>query len=119
MTAKPPKLPPKASDKEKPPHPKQASTGPDVVFFSAEALSILQGVFSAPQEETESSPESKEEPPEESEAGAKTASVKFMITAQDEEELRRLGYAQAEIDRLKPQEAADIISAGTRPARDD
>ncbi len=43
-----------------------------------------------------------------------TASVKFMITKQDETELNRLGYSAAQINTIKPQEAADIILAGTK-----
>lgn len=45
---------------------------------------------------------------------SRTASVKFMITMQDEEGLRKLGYSQAEIDKIKPQEALDILRAGRR-----
>ncbi len=41
-----------------------------------------------------------------------SAHVKFMITMQDEYELRTLGYDQAHINRLTPQEAADIIASG-------
>jgi len=38
-----------------------------------------------------------------------TASVKFMITMQDEQDLLSLGYNQEQIDKLKPQEVADIL----------
>jgi len=44
----------------------------------------------------------------------KSASVKFMITMQDESDLEALGYSKGEIGRLKPQEAADILNAGTK-----
>ena len=44
-----------------------------------------------------------------------SASVKFMITMKDEYELRRLGYDQAHINTLTPQEAADIIASGRAP----
>lgn len=40
---------------------------------------------------------------------SKTASVKFMITLQDQKELRTLGYTQEQIDKIKPQDASDII----------
>lgn len=49
-----------------------------------------------------------------SEELSKTASVKFMITMQDEKELRDLGYSQTQIDTLKPQEAEDILRAGAK-----
>ncbi|MDD2364632.1 MAG: hypothetical protein PHN84_00565 [Desulfuromonadaceae bacterium] len=39
----------------------------------------------------------------------KSASVKFMITAQDEKELREIGYSQEQINRITPQEAENII----------
>lgn len=42
---------------------------------------------------------------------SKSASVKFMITMKDETDLRKLGYNKAQIDALKPQEAADILKA--------
>ncbi len=42
------------------------------------------------------------------------ASVKFMITMQDEEGLRKLGYSQAQIDKIKPQEAMDILQSGMK-----
>jgi hypothetical protein len=42
-----------------------------------------------------------------------TASVKFMITRQDEISLRERGYSQAQIDRLRPQEVSDILAGGT------
>ena len=44
----------------------------------------------------------------------KTASVKFMITTQDEKDLRDLGYSQEQIDKIKPQEAAEILKAGAK-----
>ena len=45
-------------------------------------------------------------------AQEKAASVKFMITTQDEKDLRDLGYSQTQIDKIRPQEAADILKAG-------
>jgi hypothetical protein len=44
----------------------------------------------------------------------KTASLKFMITMQDETDLLNLGYSKEQIDKLKPQEAADIIKSGMK-----
>lgn len=41
---------------------------------------------------------------------SQTASVKFMITLKDEENLRNLGYSQGEIQSMKPQEAAEILT---------
>jgi hypothetical protein len=49
-----------------------------------------------------------------SEEDSKSASVKFMITIQDEIELRNLGYSEAQIYQLKPQKAAEIIHAGMK-----
>lgn len=45
-------------------------------------------------------------------APATTASVKFMITIQDENDLLALGYSHEQIGRMTPQEAADIINCG-------
>jgi len=72
----------------------------DGVLFDTETLAALQAVFSASSKVN---------------AGAeapKSASVKFMITMQDEINLRNLGYSDAQIDTLTPQEAVDIIQAG-------
>ena len=40
------------------------------------------------------------------------ASVKFMITRREVQELLALGYSQAEVNAFKPQEAADILAIG-------
>jgi hypothetical protein len=74
----------------------------DKVIFDTEALSDLQLVFDS---FCQSNFDSK--------GFTKTASVKFMITMQDESDLQGLGYSKAQIDKLKPQEAADILQAGT------
>ena len=74
----------------------------DRVLFDTEALSVLQAVFSRSSQDNTVAESSK------------SASVKFMITKQDETDLRRLGYNKAQIDMLKPQEALDIIQAGTK-----
>lgn len=71
------------------------------VIFNVQALSILQDVFNGTVEAT----------PEE--CSSKSASLKFMITHLDEENLRNLGYSQSQIDKLKPQEVEDILKAGT------
>ncbi|MDD2273835.1 MAG: hypothetical protein PHP95_14225 [Desulfuromonadaceae bacterium] len=71
------------------------------VMFNAQALSILQGVFTSTVEPTTE------------ECPSKSASMKFMITHLDEENLRNLGYSQSQIDKLKPQEVEDILKAGT------
>jgi hypothetical protein len=44
----------------------------------------------------------------------KSASIKFMLTIKDEADLKALGYSNEQIDRLKPQDAADIIKSGTK-----
>lgn len=66
----------------------------DKVLFDADALSSLQSIFASAEA-----------------VGTKSASVKFMITSQDEADLQSLGYSKEQIDRLKPQEAADIIQS--------
>ena len=76
------------------------------VFVDPKALSILQGIFGATLDD--------ETPPSPEEELPKTASVKFMITIQDEKELRELGYTQTRIDRMKPEEAREILEAGTK-----
>ncbi|OGU13183.1 MAG: hypothetical protein A2076_07885 [Geobacteraceae bacterium GWC2_53_11] len=71
----------------------------DPVMFDTTTASMLLSIF---------------DKPDDSEERSKTASVKFMITMQDEMELRGLGYSQAQIDTLKPQEAEDILRAGAK-----
>jgi hypothetical protein len=72
------------------------------VIFNAEAVSILQLLIdNAGGLLTAGTP-------------ANSASVKFMITLQDEADLNALGYTQKQIHRITPQEAADIIQAGKR-----
>jgi hypothetical protein len=70
---------------------------PELVLFDVEAVSILQSIFNCSGE------------PAIEEGFSKTASVKFMITMQDEKDLRDLGYSQAQIDKIKPQEVEDIL----------
>jgi hypothetical protein len=60
--------------------------------FDAESIAMLQSLFNAPT----------------------SASVKFMITRREEKTLLDLGYSQECINKLTPQEAADIILASTR-----
>ncbi len=66
--------------------------------FDESATSLIQALLSCP---GEPSP-------------ATTASVKFMITLQDERDLLNLGYTQEQITKLTPREAMDIIQAGTK-----
>lgn len=73
--------------------------GLDSVIFDDKAVSILQEVFNCSGE------------PATAECFSKIASVKFMITMQDEEDLRNLGYSQSQIDKIKPQEAGDILKS--------
>jgi hypothetical protein len=88
--------------------------------FDTQAISILQSVFSFTGQESYDATftslanglGNREAVPED--GCAKTAQVKFMITRQDEAGLRTLGYGQAAIDKLTPQEAHDILLAGTK-----
>jgi len=75
------------------------------VFFDAQAVSILQAVF--PETPAKDETACTSDP-------SKTVLVKFMITRQDEQDLCNLGYSQAEIDKITPQEADDIIKAATK-----
>ena len=82
------------------------SSGDDkFTMFDASAVSILQSVFKESELENETS---------RGESCCKTASVKFMITHHDEQELRDLGYSQEQIDKFKPEEARIIIEAGVK-----
>ena len=74
----------------------------DSTLLGAKGISVLESIFTSAAD------------PSMVEGLTNTASVKFMITKQDEEDLRRLGYNTAQIDTIKPQEAADIINAGTK-----
>jgi hypothetical protein len=67
------------------------------VLFDTNALSALQSIFSSSDS-----------------VASKSASVKFMITLQDETDLLSLGYSKEQIDRLKPQEAENILKAGIK-----
>ena len=71
----------------------------NLVMFNGNAISILQAVFNYP------------EAPAPAECLSKKASMKFMITLQEEKDLRILGYSQAQINKIKPQEAEDILKA--------
>ena len=51
-------------------------------------------------------------------APATTASVKFMITIQDEKDLLNLGYSQEFIRKITPQEAMEIIQAALKAPAD-
>ena len=71
----------------------------NLVMFNGNAISILQAVFNYPEE------------PAPAECVSKKASMKFMLTMQDEKDLQNLGYSQAQINNIKPQEAEDILKA--------
>ena len=75
----------------------------DKVLFDIDALTALQTIFNSSDS-----------------ADSKSARVKFMITIQDEADLQALGYSKEQINKFKPQEAADILSAGTeaKPTND-
>lgn len=70
------------------------------VVFDTSAVSILQMMMDAPGGSALEN------------ASSKSASVKFMITIQDERDLAALGYGQEQINRLKPQEVEEIIRRG-------
>lgn len=67
------------------------------VIFDMDELSALQSIFNSSDS-----------------LNSKSASVKFMITIQDEADLQSLGYSKAQIDTFKPQEAEDLIQAGIK-----
>ena len=86
--------------------------GAEPMVLNSEAISILSSIFYGSGTVNPYGIKPLEYPPiGTGQPEAKTASVKFMITSQDEKELRDLGYSQAEIDQLKPQQAADILKA--------
>jgi hypothetical protein len=87
--------------------PKNAET-----MLTPDAVSILQSAFDAC---GNGGNEVVEQPVE---ALPKTASLKFMITLQDEKDLGDLGYSRQQIEKLKPQEAGEIIKTGTRALQD-
>jgi hypothetical protein len=74
--------------------------------LDAEVISMLQSIFNLSGQQQGG--------PALGDLLPKTASVKFMITRQDEEGLCQLGYSQDEIHKMKPQRAREILSAGTR-----
>ena len=74
----------------------------DSTLLGAQGISVLESIFTGAVDSSMV------------EGLTNTASVKFMITKQDEEDLRHLGYSASEINSIKPQEAADIILAGTK-----
>ena len=88
------------------------SGGAEPIVLNSEAISILCSIFHNSGKVNPYSIQPLAYPPiGPDRPEARTAGVKFMITGQDEKELRELGYSQAEIDRLKPQQAADILKA--------
>lgn len=96
------------------------STNDDFVFdqvkFDSVTVSDLQSIFKVFRYENFDAV-LKDQPKDASvleEGFSKSASVKFMITMKDEADLIKLGYNKAQIDSLKPQEAADILKADTK-----
>jgi hypothetical protein len=81
-----------------------------VMVLDPETISMLQAIFKFSGKE--------ENEPAIEEGIPKTASVKFMITMQDEKDLRNLGYSQEQIHKMKPQEARDILQSGTKAVQD-
>lgn len=94
------------------------------LVFDAAAVSVLQSILkSSGQEDSgavsraQAAARAYAQPGQEpgmEEGFSKMASVKFMITRQDEKGLLELGYSQIQINRIKPQEACDILLAGTK-----
>jgi hypothetical protein len=80
------------------------------VIFDPKAVPILQAIFEGIDQDCDGLALE--------EGFSKKVSVKFMITKQDEKDLRELGYSQAQIEQIKPQEASDILAAGTKAAAD-
>ena len=80
------------------------NTNEEFVFnyavFDTGTVSALQSVFNLPNTSEDCIPE--------------TASVKFMITMQDEKDLCTLGYSKELIDKLKPQEVLDILKTSRK-----
>lgn len=76
------------------------------VVCNPEAVSILQGIFKFAGTGADAAARD--------EGFSKTASVKFMITIQDEKDLRNLGYSQEQIEKMKPEAASEILQAGTK-----
>lgn len=77
----------------------------DNMVLDPETITLLQSIFN--------NPGSRVDEPTREAGFSNTASVKFMITIQDESDLRNLGYSQAQIDKMKPQEARDLLQSGT------
>jgi hypothetical protein len=69
--------------------------------LDSETVSILQSIFDCPGND--------ENEPALEDGYSKTASMKFMITMQDEKDLLDLGYSAEQIWKMKPQEAGDIL----------
>jgi hypothetical protein len=84
------------------------------VKFDTNAVSILQSVFNVPEYE-HFNLEANTRLVTSEQNTSKSASIKFMLTSQDEKNLLNLGYSQTQIDKFKPQEAAEIIRAGKKP----
>lgn len=81
-------------------------TDDDFVFdqqlFNDEARSVLNSILNIPCLEKND------------EGISKSVSVKFMVTMQDEADLQLLGYSKEQINKLKPQEVADILQEGLK-----
>ncbi len=78
------------------------------VFLSAfKSIGIEQIEISGNEQDDSTEGITSDEP----ETCPKSASVKFMITRQEESALQKLGYSQEQIYRLKPHEAAKILKA--------
>jgi len=69
----------------------------DTAVFDSNALSALDSIYKSLES-----------------VDQKAASVKFMITMQEEADLNSLGYGKEQINKLKPQEAVIIIQSGLK-----
>ena len=89
----------------------------DIHMFDEKSASNILSIFRCPDSENiEAMDETADGA---SEACSNTASIKFMITSQDENNLLNLGYSQTQINKLKPQEVADILKNAEKCGRKD
>lgn len=76
------------------------------MVLDPETIAILKSIFNSPGND--------ERDPAREEVLSTTAGVKFMITTKEEKDLRELGYSQAQIEKMKPQEATHLLQTGIK-----
>ena len=62
------------------------------------------------QDTVSNEPSGESKPVPEKEPSAASASVQMMMTKQMEADLLSMGYSQADIDKMKPEQANDILA---------